>query len=67
MYIYIINTFCITKFTENVRNVFTHIHFSVEHSNERMREESTYMFFLKYLDESEEENGMSILVISYCT
>ena len=44
-------------FTERVRSIFKTVNFSEEHTNERMREESTYMFFLRYLEELEEGKG----------
>ena len=43
-------------FIESMRNLFS-VSFAAEHSNERRREESTYMFFLKYLEDSEEDPG----------
>ena len=49
-------TMILIIFIESMRNLFS-VTFVAEHSNERRREESTYMFFLKYLEDSEEDTG----------
>ena len=49
-------TMILITFIESMQNLFN-ASFTAEHSNERRREESIYMFFQKYLEDSEEDTG----------